>query len=73
VYDAAVRRLVELDPVAICRLLGVPVAHRPRILSAELPTGTLSADLVLRVGADQLMHVECMRDTSSDHLGRGYH
>jgi hypothetical protein len=70
VYDAALRRMVELDPAAICRLLGVEIGEPPRILSAELPTATLSADLVLRVAADHLVDVEYMRTTAPDLVAR---
>jgi predicted transposase YdaD len=60
--------MVEQDPDALCRLLGV--AQRPRILSAALPSGTLAADLLLQVAEDQLVQVEYMRTGEKDLVAR---
>jgi hypothetical protein len=62
--------MVERNPAALCRLLGVSSVEAPQILSAELPIATLSADLLLRVSDDHMGHVEYMRTTASDLVAR---
>ena len=62
VYDRAVRQVVGVDPAAFCRLLGVPVpTASPAALAARYPQPTLEADLVLRTGPGELLHVEYQR------------
>jgi hypothetical protein len=70
VYDAALRKIVEGDLSAACSLLGMRVETHPEVLTGALPTGTLAADLLLRVGAGRLVHVEYMRATASDLVPR---
>jgi len=70
VYDTALRRLVEGDLPGTCELLGVPVDAPPRVLNGTLPTATLSADLLLQVGPDRLVHVEYMRTATRDLVAR---
>jgi hypothetical protein len=70
VYDTALRHLMETDMNAACRLLHVPVTGKPKLLSAALSTTKLEADLVVRTAPSRLMHVEYMRDSSSDLVAR---
>jgi hypothetical protein len=71
VYDTALRRLAELDPAALCRsLLGIEVTEQPRILSAQLPAATLSADLLLQLDSGALVHMEYMRATTTELVAR---
>jgi hypothetical protein len=73
VYDAAIRGVLEGDPVAACQLLGIPVTTAsglPEVLSASFtyPVGSLYADLVMRVGPGRLAHVEFERQLSAEEM-----
>jgi hypothetical protein len=75
VYDAAMRGVIEADPGVICRLLEIPVGTpngAPELLPASFPSPgqTLHADLVLRVGPDQLAHVEYERRPTGNLVAR---
>ena len=63
VYDRAVRRLVAVDPLAFCSVLGVTVdgGGAPTALAARYAPGSLEADLLLRTGPGRLLHVEYQR------------
>lgn len=67
VYEAAARRLFEIDPLAHCRFLGIPVTGMPEVLSETLPTITLPGDILLiRVAPDRLAHVVHVLDRPVD-------
>lgn len=70
VFDTALRRMIEMDPVAACALLGVDLREPPEVLTATFPSSTLSADLLLRVGPARLVHVEYMRSGAADLVAR---
>jgi hypothetical protein len=66
VYDEAMKGLIEGDPVAVCRLLGIPISTKravPQLLSSSFgyPMGALYADAVIRVGVHRIVHLECER------------
>jgi hypothetical protein len=73
VYDTAIRGVLEGDPSAVCRLLGILVTtpgQKPVVLSTSFayPVGALYADLVMRVGPGRLVHIECERKLSADEM-----
>jgi hypothetical protein len=73
VYDGAIHRVLEGDPGAACRLLGIPVTTAsgvPEVLSASFayPVGSLYADHVMRVGPGRLAHVEFERQLSAEEM-----
>jgi hypothetical protein len=70
VYDTAMRGVIEGDPVAACRLLGIEVVGQPQTLTTSFPIVTLAADLLLRVGPARLAHVEYVRRATGDLVTR---
>jgi hypothetical protein len=60
------RALMEGDPAAACRLLGVRAEGVPVVLPSVFPTHHLDVDLLLRVGPGRLAHVEYVRRASGD-------
>jgi hypothetical protein len=67
-YDAAMRGVMEGDTAAACRLLEVQTTGPPQIMpsSFAFPAGTLSADLLLQVAPNRLVHVEYARRAEPD-------
>ena len=73
VYDGAMRGVIEGDPVAVCRLLGIPISTKrgaPQLLSSSFgyPMGALYADAVIRVGLRRIVHLECERQLRADEM-----
>ena len=59
-YDAATKHLVEVDPGAWLRYLGLTPAGPVEVVNVELSTVTAEADQVVRVDEAQpwLVHIE---------------
>jgi hypothetical protein len=70
VYDAAMRGLMEGDPAAACRLLGVEVVGEPKVLPSVFSASSLTVDLLLRVAPGRLVHVEYVRAATRDLVTR---
>jgi hypothetical protein len=74
VYDAVTRAVMESDPAAACRLLGIPITTpngAPEVLPAKFPViSTRESDLVLRIGPNELAHVEYVRRVDDDLVPR---
>lgn len=70
VYDTAMRRMFESDPSAACKLLGIPVAEPPAVLSTSFPSATMVPDLVLELIPGRLVHVEYAREASRGLVAR---
>jgi len=67
IYEAAARKLFELDPAAHCRLLGIEVTGEPTVLPDVIPPITLSGDILLvRVAPQRLAHVVHVLDRPFD-------
>ncbi len=65
-YDAALRGMVEADPGAACRVLGIPAVGPVALLPTTFPLFTLTADLLLETAPGVLAQVEYMRDVPTD-------
>ena len=61
IYDAALRGVMEADPAATCRFLGIPFTGVPELLPTEFPAWKKAVDLLMRVDPEWLAHVEYAR------------
>jgi hypothetical protein len=70
IYDRAMRTFAEDDPDAFCDWLGVPYESPVEVLSSGFPAETLYADLVARVGPNEILHAEYIRTPTPDMAAR---
>ena len=59
-FDAATKRLLEIDPAGWLACPGLPITGPVRAVDSDLSTVTAEADTILQVGepADYLAHIE---------------
>lgn len=58
--------VVESDPVTWCEWLGVTLEQPPELLSPVFTAESMTADLLMKVGPERLLHAEYIREPRAD-------